>query len=168
MIEALALDEIVVADLSDLLIDVVSQDGSVGFRHPVSSGAARDYWRAALADPGRVVLGARRDGRVVGTVTLFLDMPDNQPHRAEIWKMMVSPSARRAGLADALLKAVEAEASRRGRSLLNLDTVTGGPASRIYERGGWIRSGDIPDYALTPMGALSSTTIYYKRLEPAA
>jgi GNAT superfamily N-acetyltransferase len=168
MIETLAPAEPVVTELAALLVEVVAQDGSVGFRHPVSPAAACGYWRTALSDAGRVVLGARREGRLVGTITVFLETPDNQPHRAEIWKMMVHPGARRAGVAEALLQAAETEAARRGRTLLNLDTVTGGPASRLYERAGWIRAGDIPGYALTPMGALSSTTIYYKRLEPTA
>ena len=168
MIETLVPDEAAVAELASLLVEVVAQDGSVGFRHPLTPSAASQYWRAALADAGRVILGARRAGRLVGTVTLFLDTPDNQPHRAEIWKMMVCPTARREGVAEQLLQAAEAEAVRRGRTLLNLDTVTGGPASRIYERAGWVCAGDIPGYALTPMGAWSSTSIYYKRLETAA
>ena len=159
-----ALSDAAVAELADLLVEVVADDGSVGFRHPLSPEAARTYWRKALEDPCRVVFGARHLGHLVGTVTLYLDTPDNQPHRAEIWKMMVHPRLRRAGIADALLRAAEAEAAERGRTLLNLDTVTGGPASRLYERAGWMRSGDIPNYALTPMGEWTGTTIYYKAL----
>jgi ribosomal protein S18 acetylase RimI-like enzyme len=160
-----ALSDGAVADLADLLVDVVADDGSVGFRHPLPLAAAYDYWRKALEDSGRVVFGARHLGHLVGTVTLYLDTPDNQPHRAEIWKMMVHPRLRRAGIANTLLRAAEAEAASRGRTLLNLDTVTDGPASRLYERAGWVRSGDIPNYALTPMGEWTGTTIYYKALK---
>jgi ribosomal protein S18 acetylase RimI-like enzyme len=151
-------------ELAELLVEIVARDGSVGFRHPLSPEAAHDYWRKALEDRGRVVFGARHLRHLVGTVTLYLDTPDNQRHRAEIWKMMVHPRLRRAGIADALLRAAEAEAANRGRTLLNLDTVTDGPAARLYERAGWTRSGDIPNYALTPMGEWTSTSIYYKRL----
>jgi GNAT superfamily N-acetyltransferase len=166
-----ALSDAAVGELADLLVDVVAADGSVGFRHPLSPKSAQAYWRKALQDAetgGRVIFGARHLGHLVGTVTLYLDTPDNQPHRAEIWKMMVHPRLRRAGIADALLRAAEAEAVIRGRTLLNLDTVTAGPASRLYERAGWIRCGNIPNYALTPMGEWSGTTIYFKALPPAA
>ena len=163
------LSDAAVSELADLLVETVADDGSVGFRHPLSPEAAQAYWRNALQDAesgGRVVLGARHLGHLVGTVTLYLDTPDNQLHRAEIWKMMVHPRLRRAGIAEALLRAAEADAADRGRTLLNLDTVTGGPASRLYERAGWIRSGDIPNYALTRMGEWTGTTIYYKALKP--
>lgn len=153
-----------VGQLATLMVEVVAGDGSIGFLHPLSGVQAAAYWSAALRDPGRIVYGARQAGRIVGTVTLYLDTPQNQPHRAEIWKMMVAPTARRAGLAAALMRAAERAAAQRGRTVLNLDTVQAGSASRLYERLGWIRVGDIPAYALTPMGELTATTIYFKAL----
>ena len=101
---------------------------------------------------------------LVGTVTLALAMPKNQPHRAEVWKLLVAPAARRAGVAEALMRAVEALARDHGRTLLNLDTLQQGDAYRLYARLGWTRVGEIPDYALTPHGALAATTIFFKRL----
>jgi ribosomal protein S18 acetylase RimI-like enzyme len=163
-IETVAPGEAAVDALSALLIEVVANDGSVGFLHPLDRSVADAYWRGALDDSGRIVLGAWRAGRIVGTVTVFLDSPDNQRHRAEIWKMMVAPAARRLGVAEALLRAAEARAAQEGRTLLNLDTVEKGPASRLYERLGWRRVGEIPNYALTPRGEWTATTIYFKAL----
>lgn len=166
-IAPLAADEAVIADLARMLVEVVAADGSVGFMHPLSPDDAEAFWRKALADAasgGRIVLGARRDGILVGTVTLALAMPANQPHRAEVWKLLVAPSARRAGVAEALMRAVEALARARGRTLLNLDTLHLGDASRLYERLGWIRVGEIHGYALTPHGQMAATTIYFRKL----
>ena len=162
------LEDDVVASLAALMVSVVADDGSIGFLHPLSLEASARYWRDALGDPGRMVFVAWRAGDVVGTVTLFLNTPQNQPHRAEIWKMMVVPTARRAGVAAALLHAAEEAARQRGRTLLNLDTLRGGPASHLYERLGWTRVGDIPDYALTPLGEIAATTIYFKTLSDPA
>lgn len=166
-IDPLAFSDGVVKELAEMLVDVVAGDGSVGFMHPLPRSDAEAFWSAALRDAesgGRVVLGARRDGKIVGTVTLALAMPKNQPHRAEVWKLLVAPTARRAGVAEALMRAVEALARDLGRTLLNLDTVHEGDAYRLYARLGWTRVGEIPDYALTPHGALAATTIYFKRL----
>ncbi|MBV8594428.1 MAG: GNAT family N-acetyltransferase, partial [Caulobacteraceae bacterium] len=113
----------------------------------------------------RIVFGGHVAGALEGTVTLFLDTPPNQPFRAEIWKLMVSPKARRRGLARALMAEAECEAARRGRTLLNLDTAVEGGASELYESLGWTRAGVIPDYAYTPSGALVGTAIYYRRLD---
>jgi ribosomal protein S18 acetylase RimI-like enzyme len=128
---------------------------------------AEVYWAKALAGAAtgdRVVLGAFIDGRLDGTVTLYLDTPPNQPFRAEIWKLMVAPAARRQGIARRLMIAAEALATARGRTLLNLDTATEGGASELYESLGWVRSGTIPDYAYKPQGGLTGTAIYYKRI----
>jgi GNAT superfamily N-acetyltransferase len=134
---------------------------------PTPMDEAEAYWRDALADAdagGRVVLGGFAEGRLEGTVTLFLDTPPNQPFRAEIWKLMVAPAARGRGLARALMIAAEQLAAERGRSLLNLDTATEGGAAALYESLGWTLSGVIPDYAYKPQGGLTGTAIYYKRL----
>jgi ribosomal protein S18 acetylase RimI-like enzyme len=134
---------------------------------PTPMDEAQAYWAKALAGAAagdRVVLGAFTDGRLQGTVTVFLDTPPNQPFRAEIWKLMVAPAARRNGVARQLMLAAEALAAEKGRTLLNLDTATEGGAAELYESLGWVRAGVIPDYAYKPKGGLTGTAIYYKRV----
>ena len=153
--------------LAEILAQTVAAGGSVHFMHPTPMAEAQAYWARALAGAAasdRVVLGAFLDGRLEGTVSLYLDTPPNQPFRAEIWKLMVAPEARRRGVARALMIAAEALAVERGRTLLNLDTATEGGASELYESLGWMRSGTIPDYAYKPHGGLTGTAIYYKRI----
>jgi ribosomal protein S18 acetylase RimI-like enzyme len=153
--------------LAQILAETVAAGGSVHFMDPTPMDEAEVYWAKALAGAAtgdRVVLGAFIDGRLDGTVTLYLDTPPNQPFRAEIWKLMVAPAARRQGIARRLMIAAEALAAARGRTLLNLDTATEGGASELYESLGWVRSGTIPDYAYKPQGGLTGTAIYYKRI----
>lgn len=155
------------AMLADLLIETVANGGSVSFMHPLSVDAALAFWDASLAaaDRGeRVVLGAWDDARLVGTVTLLLDFPPNQTHRAEIAKMMTRVSQRGRGIASALLSEAEAHATRRNRTLLVLDTATDGGASRLYQRLGYTLAGEIPDFAFKPHGGLTGTKIYWKRI----
>jgi len=153
--------------LSEIIIGVVAEGGSVSFMHPLAPEAADAFWDAALAAAGRgerIVLGAW-DGEVLaGTVTLLLECPPNQPHRAEIAKLMIRPSCRGRGVAAALMRAAEALAVDRGRTLLVLDTATDGGASGLYEGLGFIFAGEIPDYALKPHGGLTGTRIYWKRI----
>jgi GNAT superfamily N-acetyltransferase len=126
------------------------------------------FWQrvaAGVAAGERHLLAAESlDGRLDGTVSLVTDMPPNQPHRGDIAKMLVHRRGRRQGLASALLEAAHSLARSQGLSLLVLDTVTGSDASRVYERAGWQRAGDIPGYALFPNGELCSTTYYFKPL----
>ncbi|WP_027482063.1 GNAT family N-acetyltransferase [Deinococcus pimensis] len=153
--------------LADLLVRVVADGGSVSFMHPLPHGDARAFWAASLAHAergGRVVYGAWDDGLLVGTVTLLLDFPPNQPHRAEIAKMMTRPGHRGRGVATTLLRAAEDTARARGRTLLVLDTATDGGASGLYERLGYTFAGEIPDFALKPHGGLTGTRLYYKRI----
>ena len=150
--------------LAEILRETVSAGGSVHFMDPVPEGGAEAYWSAAVADPGRIVLGAYLEGRLEGTVTLWLDTPPNQPFRGEIWKLMVAPAARGQGLARALMIEAERLAVENGRTLLNLDTATEGGASELYESLGWTRAGVIPDYAYKPQGGLVGTAIYWKKL----
>lgn len=150
--------------LAEILEATVAAGGSVHFMDPVPPGGAAAYWSAAVADAGRIVLGAFADGRLEGTVTLWLDTPPNQPFRSEIWKLMVHPGARGRGLARALMTEAERLAVAHGRTLLNLDTATEGGASELYESLGWTRAGVIPDYAFKPQGGLVGTAIYYKAL----
>jgi GNAT superfamily N-acetyltransferase len=116
-----------------------------------------------IARGDTALLGARADGRFVGTVQLGLNTPPNQPHRADVRKMLVHRAARRRGIGAALMHAVEDEARRRGRTLLVLDTASG-DAERLYVRGGWQRVGVIPDYALWPDGSFCDTTVFWKRV----
>ena len=156
-----------IAMLSEILIETVANGGSVSFMHPLAVDTASGFWRGALAaaDRGeRVVLGAWSGGVLAGTVTLLLDCPPNQPHRAEIAKLMTRLSHRGRGVAMALMRAAEALAVARGRRLLVLDTATDGGASGLYERLGFTLTGEIPDYALKPHGGLTGTLIYWKRI----
>lgn len=153
--------------LAEILAATVAAGGSVHFMDPTPMDEARAYWAKAMAGVAagdRVVLGAFQQGALQGTVSLYLDTPPNQPFRAEIWKLMVHPAARRRGIARQLMIAAEARAIERGRTLLNLDTATEGGASELYESLGWVRAGVIPDYAYKPRGGLTGTAIYYKRL----
>ena len=107
------------------------------------------------------------DSMAVGTVQLILEKPENQPHRADTTKMLVPRRARRRGVGAALMRAAEAAAARAGKTLLVLDTVTGGDAERLYERIGWVRSGVIPNYALWPRGGFCDTTVFYRQISTA-
>jgi ribosomal protein S18 acetylase RimI-like enzyme len=155
------------AMLSEILIEAVANGGSVSFMHPLSPDMAVAFWDGALeaaARHERIVLGAW-DGEVLAaTVTLLLDCPPNQPHRAEIAKLMTRVTHRGRGLAAALMRAAEAVAIERGRTLLVLDTATEGGASGLYEGLGFKLTGEIPDYALKPHGGLTGTLIYWKRI----
>ncbi|ADV66097.1 GNAT family N-acetyltransferase [Deinococcus maricopensis] len=155
------------ARLRDLLIVTVAEGGSVGFMHPLTPDAATAFWDRALSGAARgerIILGAWEGEALLGTVTLILDCPPNQPHRAEIAKMMTHPGARRRGAATALLQAAEALAVQHARTLLVLDTASDGGASSLYERLGFVFAGEIPDYALKPHGGLTGTRLYYKRI----
>jgi len=156
-----------VAALSETLIETVAHGGSVSFMHPLEPSVAAEFWTKSLsaADAGgRVVLGAFEQGTLVGTVTLLLDCPPNQPHRGEIAKMMTRVRFRGRGIARALLQEAERIARERGRTLLNLDTAEEEGAAGFYEKHGYIRAGVIPDYAYKPHGGLCGTVIYWKRI----
>lgn len=153
--------------LADILCDCVEGGASVGFMLPLSRERALTFWRqvAADVDAGRRVLLIARDAQgICGTVQLILDLPDNQPHRADVAKMQVLRRIRRHGLGAVLMRAAEAAARSRGRHLLVLDAVTGGDGARLYERLGWTRVGDIPNYALWPRGGYVGTTYYCRDL----
>jgi ribosomal protein S18 acetylase RimI-like enzyme len=168
-IRVLTGDEATIDRLASILAQTVAAGGSVHFMHPVAHRDANAYWRDALADAdrgGRIVLGAFQGDDLVATVTLWLDTPPNQPFRAEIWKLMTAPDARRAGAARALMQEAERLAAEHGRTLLNLDTATEGGAAPLYESLGWTKAGEIPGYAYQPHGGLVGTAIYYKRIEP--
>jgi len=157
--------------LSQMLIETVAQGGSVGFMHPVEPKDALAFWEKALAAAGRgerIVLGGFDRGALVGAVSLLLDTPPNQPHRADIAKMMTRVGHRGRGVATALPREAEASAVARGRTLLTLDTATEEGASALYEKNGFVFAGEIPDYALKPHGGLTGTRIYWKSIGPRA
>jgi len=159
--------------LADVLIDCVEGGASVSFLSPLSRTRALAFWDGVLAGVAsgeRIVLVAEdcAAGRIIGTVQLILAMPQNQPHRAEVAKMLVCRDARRRGVGLALMQAVEREALVEARTLLVLDTVSGSAAARLYSKLGWQRCGEIPGYALWPDGRLCDTTYYYKTLQGSA
>ena len=160
----------VVPALAAVLLDVVEGGASVGFMHPLTVERATRFWHVVadgVARGERALLVAEDGGgRIVGTAQLVLALPENQPHRADVAKMLVRRDARRRGVAARLLDALEAAARGEGRTLLVLDTVTGSDAERLYTRAGWQRVGEIPGYALMPDGPPCSTTIFYKALAP--
>lgn len=169
--------------LADLLVEAVADGASIGFMAGFDADAAMAFWTAraaamaqgdlvilvaetgdgVVAETGAGVVAKTGDG-VAGTITLALATPPNQPHRADVQKMIVGKVARRSGLGAALLAAAEIEARRLNRSLLVLDTISHSAAARLYERCGWTRVGEIPGYALMPQGGLAPTTVYFKRL----
>jgi GNAT superfamily N-acetyltransferase len=162
-----AVDDAHIDGLARVLIDCVEGGASVSFMHPVSRERAVTFWRRVahgVAAGERALLVAEDGQGLCGTVQLVFDLPENQPHRADLAKMLVHRRARRQGLGAALMRAAEATARDCGKTLLVLDAVTGGDAARLYERLGWTRVGDIPGYALMPWGGLCSTTVYYRNL----
>jgi len=153
--------------LSEIIVEVVTNGGSVSFMHPLAPETAKAFWNDSLAAAAigkRVVLGAWDGEMIVGTVTVLLDCPPNQPHRAEIAKLMTRLSHRGQGIAVALMHAAEAMAIQNHRNLLVLDTAVDGGASALYDGLGFTLAGVIPDYALKPHGGLTGTKIYWKRI----
>jgi GNAT superfamily N-acetyltransferase len=162
-----ALEDGLIVQLAEVLIDCVEGGASVSFLHPLSRDRAMAFWQrvaqGVVAGERALLVGEDARG-VCGTVQLLLDQPENQPHRADLAKMLVHRRARRQGLGAALMRAAENVARDCGKTLLVLDTVTGGDAARMYERSGWVRVGDIPDYALLPQGGLCGTTVFFRHL----
>lgn len=159
----------VLPHLASLLHDCVHSGASIGFILPHTNADGIAFWSGKVfpgVRSGRVALLAARDGeRLVGTVQLDCDTPGNQPHRAEARKLLVHPDARRRGIGRVLMTAIEAEAKRRGRSLITLDTRTGDHAEPLYTSLGYATVGVIPGYCLaTDSTRLDSTTIMYKSL----
>lgn len=162
-----ALDDAHIDGLADVLLDCVDGGASVSFMHPLTRDRAVAFWRRVaqgVASGERALLVAEDMQRLCGTVQLVFDLPENQPHRADLVKMLVHRRARRQGLGAALMRAAETTARGCCKTLLVLDAVTDGDAARLYKRLGWVRVGDIPGYALLPQGGLCSTTFFYRVL----
>ncbi|HEV7246523.1 MAG TPA: GNAT family N-acetyltransferase [Shinella sp.] len=154
-------------ELAEVLSDCVTGGASVGFMAPYGPADALPFWdgvAAAVGEDATLLFAAEREGRIVGTVQVGIRQMPNQPHRADVKKLLVMESERGRGLARALMTAAETEAARRGKTVLVLDTATGSPAETVYEKLGWQRAGVIPDYALYPDGRYCATTFFYKRI----
>lgn len=169
-IYSLSRDEILshIDSLSDILQNCVNGGASVSFMLPFSPENARQFWLGVAESVGRqerTVLACRdeREG-FLGTVQLITDQPENQPHRADVAKLLVHEKARRRGVAMALMEALESAAKNQGKSVLVLDTATGSGAETFYQRAGWQKVGEIPRYALMPDGEMTATTVFYKFL----
>lgn len=165
-----ALDDARLDALARVLIDCVEGGASVSFMLPITRQRADAFWRqvaAGVAAGTRALLVAEDADGICGTVQLVLDLPENQPHRADLVKLLVHHRARRRGLGAALMRAAEVMALECGRTLLVLDAVTGDAGERLYTRLGWTRVGVIPRYALMPDGRPCATTYFYRDLQPA-
>lgn len=153
--------------LAEVLVDCVAGGASVSFMHPLDPARALAFWQgvaAGVAAGDRALFVAEETGAVLGTVQLLLGMPENQPHRGEIAKMLVRRTARGRGIGTALMRAAEALAVEQGRTLLVLDTAEGGEGERLYRRLGWVAVGTIPRYALHPDGRPCGSTFFYRDL----
>lgn len=157
-----------IGQLAAVLTNCVEGGASVGFMLPLEASRARAFWRRIAADVAarrRLLLVAEDAAGIAGTVQLVLDLPENQPHRADLAKMLVHRRARGMGVGAALLAAAEDAARAEGRNLLVLDTATGSDAERLYRRLGWSFAGTIPGYALWPGGGLCATSFFHRRLD---
>ncbi len=151
--------------LAAVLSDCVAGGASVSYMAPFTQADARaafEVWATEVEDGTRLLLAALRGDEVVGTVQVVFATPPNQPHRADVAKLLVRHDARRLGIAQKLMERAEEEARSEGKTLLVLDTVTGDAAERLYTRLGWTRVGVIPNYALYPDGRPCDTTVFWK------
>jgi ribosomal protein S18 acetylase RimI-like enzyme len=171
MVRILTAEEVTghAVELGGILFDAVEGGASVSFLAGFSRAEAEAFYAKAAREAAagrRAILAAFEGDALVGTVQLLLDTPPNQPHRAEVAKMLVHRSARRRGHARALMQAAEAEAKARGRTLLTFDTMAGSAAEKLYLGLGYVRVGEIPRYALWPNGSgPGPTAVFYKLLD---
>ena len=161
--EVKAMEPQILEELAELLINVVEDGASIGFLSPLSKDDAREYWKEAIA-PGVIVLIAKVNGKIVGTIQLQMEMKENGSHRAEVAKLMVETTYRRNGIAKLLMAAIEEIAKLAGRSLLVLDTRLGDHSNYLYRSMEYIEAGQIPKYAKSSNGNLDTTVFYYKEI----
>jgi len=157
-------------ELANVLLDCVEGGASVSFMLPLARETALQFWRgvaASVSRTERTLLVAEDERGIIGTVQLITDLPENQPHRADVAKLLVHRRARNGGVGQRLMEVVEDAAREQGRSVLVLDTANGA-AERLYERLGWQRVGTVPAFALLPNGEPCATTFFYKHVHPRA
>ena len=155
--------------LSEILAGCVAEGAGVSFLPPLAPDTARGFWRETARDVAsgkKILLAGWVGGVLAGTVTLSVNMPQNQPHRAEVAKLLVDPSIRRTGLARRLMARLEQEAMRVGRPLLMLDTRAGDRAEALYRSMGWTALGRVPGHALSKDGLFEDTAFFWKHLSP--
>jgi GNAT superfamily N-acetyltransferase len=155
--------------LAEILVACVEEGASVSFLKPLEKERARAFWKKVSSEAAQnhvLLLAAWVDGALAGTVQLQLDMPQNQPHRADVAKLLVDPAFRRRGVGEALMRRAEQAAHRLGRKLLVLDTRKGDSAERLYTRMGWNRVGEVPGFALDETGAAHATVFFWKEPVP--
>jgi GNAT superfamily N-acetyltransferase len=160
-----------ISELSTVLVDCVQGGASVSFMAGISNTRATEFFQSvseSVRKNERILVAAFMSGRLVGTVQVVTSMPENQPHRAEIAKLLVARSARGQGVGTALMHHAEQLSRAAGKTLLVLDTATGSDAERLYQRMGWTRVGVIPNYSLLPNGVFCGTTIFWKALSSTA
>lgn len=159
---------LIINGLIELLIDCVHEGASIGFLYPLTPYRAKTYWQniaASVANKHKILLIAQtQDSSILGSVQLQIHLPENQPHRANVEKLMVLSKHRKSGIGRALMDAVEHFASIAGKTLLVLDTATGSEAEHLYSKLGWQPVGMIPNYAKWPDGQMTSTTFFYKQI----
>ncbi|WP_407732797.1 N-acetyltransferase family protein [Pseudocitrobacter faecalis] len=169
-VRTLSHDEILLHlhDLTDILINCVEGGASVSFMLPFSREKALAFWQrtaaSVVANERILLVAVDAQQRIVGTVQLIIDQPENQPHRADVAKLLVHEDARRFGIASQLMSHLETIARDAGKNVLVLDTATGSGAETFYQRAGWDKVGEIPRYALMPAGELTATSVFYKFL----
>ncbi|RXI95514.1 GNAT family N-acetyltransferase [Anaerobacillus alkaliphilus] len=151
-------------ELAELLAIVVEDGASIGFLPPLSNTDAIDYWKTVLG-PGVVLLVAKLNEQIVGSVQLHLSMKQNGRHRAEVAKLMTHPNFRRNGIGRILMEKAEQIAKQEQRSLIVLDTREGDPSNNLYHSLGYIEGGRIPNYAMSADGTLAATILYYKNVD---
>lgn len=153
--------------LSALLIQCVDDGASIGFLPPLATAQASQYWQqvnTAIINNERVLIIASNEHTIVGCVQLALCSKANAQHRAEVEKLMVSPNARKQGIAKALINTLEAQARLYQRSLIVLDTRKGDAASHLYKKLFYCEAGTIPDFAINAEGSKDATVLFYKQL----
>ena len=156
------------SELASILVDCVEGGASVSFMWPFTQRDAEAFFSKVIdgIETGdRILLAAFDNNRLVGTVQIITAVPPNQPHRADVAKLLVHSAARGSGAGRLLMEEVDRQALAAGKTLLVLDTVTGSVAERLYSRIGWTRVGVIPNYALFPDGTPCSTTVFYRELQ---
>ena len=159
-------DDASIAGLTDVLLDAVQSGAGVSFMADLTRADAEAWWRKTLsgATPRTVILAARDDSGIVGTVQLQPAWPPNQPHRADVAKLMVHRRARGKGVARSLMEELERQARTQRFTLLLLDTCKGSAAEQLYRSMGWTRVGEVPNFALNPDGSWCDTVFFYKQL----